>query len=81
MHTHGARLPGLEDEAEPEKPSLMLLVTCIAEFDPTRIRPLDANGQPVLNDLIHTNCGPYVQRIAAGSVQGATSTSSSARGD
>jgi hypothetical protein len=35
----------------------------------------------VLNDLIHTNCGPYVQRIAAGSVQGATSTSSSARGD
>jgi len=51
MHTHGARLPGLEDEAEPEKPSLMLLVTCIAEFDPTRIRPLDANGQPVLRPL------------------------------
>jgi hypothetical protein len=39
--------------AEPEKPPLMLLVTCIAEFDPTRIRPLDANGQPVLNDLLH----------------------------
>jgi hypothetical protein len=81
MHTHGARLSGLEDEAEPEKPSLMLLGACIAEFDPTRIRPLDANGQPVLNDLLHTDCGPYVQRVAAGSVQEATSTSSSARED
>ena len=57
----------------------LLLVACIAEFDPTGIRPLDASGHSVLNDLLRNNCGPFVQRISAESLQAATSTSSPAR--
>jgi hypothetical protein len=57
----------------------LLLVACIDEFDPTRIRPLDASGRPVLNELLHSICGPFVERLAAESQQTATSASSLAQ--
>ncbi len=44
----------------------LLLVACIAEFDPTRIAPLDPRtGSPLRNQLLDGNCKTFVKRISS----------------